>query len=325
MRIRWFLLAVLLLFIVYTGVGESALTGFAVGNASVDVHNDPPNFTTISNQTLSFNTNFTINLSQYFIDPELVPLNFTVSVSNNATAVVNPFDPIVIIVPDFNFTGNVTVIFTGFDFVNFVDSNSVNIEFNGTVAAPSPTPTPTPSAGAGAAAAEVVPTVEGKAGVRVRAPGACPDRRFFVEDRFVDEQRGTVVFTSLNACDLLLFGESSDDRALLATMLVKDKPFVQDGVDVIFLRVNGDMVETTLQKGIVYAFDTDGDGLGNYELLVTAIDGGLFDLQIHKVPLTTLLFLRAEGYLRVQGYFVLLILAVILVMAGIIMYILRRK
>ena len=101
--------------------------GKVTGIGLLDVTNAAPYSLTIPDQTILLNGNLTINLSQYFFDPENVPLNFTSTFPLNVTVVITEGNPIVLLIPDANFSGITNITFSAFDLVHTNSSNLVTL------------------------------------------------------------------------------------------------------------------------------------------------------------------------------------------------------
>jgi hypothetical protein len=77
--------------------------------------NHAPNTSTIPLLIWKTNINYTLNLTEYFTDPEGHDLNFTATEPQNVTVMINNETNIATLVPDTDFAGNTNVTFTAHD------------------------------------------------------------------------------------------------------------------------------------------------------------------------------------------------------------------
>jgi len=100
-------------------------SGFAEDNYRLTVDDKPEFVNDIPDKVWNEDNNIEINLSQYFVDEDAV-IVYSVSDLNNL--VVNINGEIASVVPDLNWFGVESVVFSGCDGSNCVDSNSVELE-----------------------------------------------------------------------------------------------------------------------------------------------------------------------------------------------------
>jgi len=244
----------------------TSFTGMAVGNASIGFRNEPPNFSTIANQTWPGNTNITINLSAFASDAENYTLVFNFTQPQNIT--LTQSSGVVTLGPDFNFSGIRFVVFSAYDYFNLVFSNNVTLNVTENVSvAPAAAPSPAPSAGGGGPTAEgAAPPVE----IGLLAPELVVPTIIYVDDYFPAGendvmQEGAVGYT-------FYFGSAADEIAL-ARLVLDEIDLATDTVVVSFTDVDGTVQQRTLQRGQTYYFDIDHDGLSDYSVTLEGFVG----------------------------------------------------
>ncbi|RLE37754.1 hypothetical protein DRJ17_05885, partial [Candidatus Woesearchaeota archaeon] len=100
--------------------------------------NEPPQLTAIPNQSWWMNTNHSLNVSQYFVDPDGDPLAFTITMTDYITIPETTMlwdkdglvltNDVITFVPNKDWEGNQTVIITAYDPYQSTQSNSFILE-----------------------------------------------------------------------------------------------------------------------------------------------------------------------------------------------------
>jgi len=105
-------------------------TGFASGNASFGFQNLAPAWNTIPNQSWPKNTQISLYLNSYSSDPENYTLSYGFTQPANITVSLSGAN--LTLVPDSGFVGNRTIIFSAYDYLSLVYSNTVFLTVNST-------------------------------------------------------------------------------------------------------------------------------------------------------------------------------------------------
>lgn len=94
---------------------------------NVNIVNTPPINQVIANQSWVMNSNFSLNLSQYFSDIDGNELNYTNISANNVTIIINQITKIANFIPNVNWNGTSYVEFIANDSFNTTFSNNITI------------------------------------------------------------------------------------------------------------------------------------------------------------------------------------------------------
>lgn len=107
---------------------SSSYTGFATGNASFGFQNLAPAWNTIPNQSWPKNTQISLYLNSYSSDPENYSLSYGYTIPKNITVSLSGSN--LTLIPDTGFVGNRTIIFSAYDYLSLVYSNTVFLNVN---------------------------------------------------------------------------------------------------------------------------------------------------------------------------------------------------
>lgn len=122
---------VLIHFIIFIYLMSPGMTtvGMSTGSGitKVIVKNDAPVLTTIPDQAWQENISITINLSQYFNDPENIQMTFNSTPVNNIMVTINQTTGVATLAPDSGWTGVREIYFYASDGANIRPSNKVTL------------------------------------------------------------------------------------------------------------------------------------------------------------------------------------------------------
>src|SRR3989344_9354289 len=130
-------------FAISTHTGNNGLMYFDYDNFNIYRLNSVPNLTLIPDQTWDEDTSLTINLTNYSSDLDGDNINWSYSALINIVVTIDNSTGIATLIPNTDWFGTESVVFTATDGIDSIDSNSITLVVND-IAEPSP-----PSSGGG--------------------------------------------------------------------------------------------------------------------------------------------------------------------------------
>ena len=130
-------------FAINTHTGNNGLMYFDYDNFNIYRLNSVPNLTLIPDQTWDEDTSLTINLTNYSSDLDGDNINWSYSALINIVVTIDNSTGIATLIPNTDWFGTESVVFTATDGIDSIDSNSITLVVND-IAEPSP-----PSSGGG--------------------------------------------------------------------------------------------------------------------------------------------------------------------------------
>lgn len=255
---------------------SQTLTGFSVGNLTLSTINNPPVWYAIPNQSWPQNSQLVITLGNYTSDPENYTLFYSSTNVLNISVSINGKNAT--FTPDANFTGNRTVILMAYDYVNTAYSSVVYLGVNSTVVPVNETTTTvyvnTGGGGGGTSYVyQTVPSNETEEVIKYIGEKECSSKDLFLKDYLVSD---TAIVKSVGECYKIYLNEES---------------FVY--IDLINLEGNYVIAELENELGIVTSLilnlneinylDMDGDGLGEYSIVLDKFSAGKAEFTFNKV------------------------------------------
>lgn len=316
---------VFLIFLVSAFFYSFSFLGYATANASFGFQNLAPAWITIPNQSWPQNTQISLYLTNYSSDPEnytlsygyTFPANMTVSLSGNNLTLI----------PDSGFVGNRTIIFSAYDYVSLVYSNTVFLTVNSTIVPSSgggSSGTSTSSTGGGGGTTTIYVNVseeEEEEQVIYFSPELsfpCKKKTFYLEDISLEGYLENVF-----SCYTFFFSEkdSKDSAASLYFVLVHTD---EELVVADFTDEAGVLNQITLQKEANVSLDVDGDGIDDYLVRLDQLfDDGSARIYVESLSRVSFALFTPLTEKNISFWFLLFFLLFLL--SCIFVYLYRRK
>lgn len=269
-------------------------TGFATGNASFGFQNLAPAWNTIPNQSWPKNTQISLYLNSYSSDPENYTLSYGHTQPANITVSLSGTN--LTLIPDSGFVGNRTIIFSAYDYLSLVYSNTVFLNVNSTSTNTSSSSNESSSSGSssssggggGGGTTVVVSNESEEEEKRIYLSPelsiACKEKSLYLED--ISEQG---FLDPVFSCNTFYLGNKEDRSEknlanIYFVLIYRDKNLtVLDYTD-----ERGVLNQIVLYNGQNVSLDLEGDGI--YEYLVRLekfYDDDSMVLYVEKLPLAS--------------------------------------
>jgi hypothetical protein len=256
---------------------SGGFTGLIVGSTNVTTVNSAPVWSTIPNQSWPHNTQISINLSNYTADAENYTLLYSSTAVRNISLSFSGAN--VTLIPDPDFSGNRTVIFIAYDYVNTVYSGVVYLDVNSTTVSGGTNETivyvNVGSGGGGSSGGTTYVSVLGnETKTRYLTPSVeCDERDIYLKDYF---ERDVANIENVKQCYKIYLNDASFIYVNLINL-------GENLVVVDFENEMGVVNSLALNLNEVNYLDVDGDGLDEYSVVLKGFSSGKAKLEFNSI------------------------------------------